>query len=89
MSLLETYSITHDKTGEFVIDFTTKQNTSVSYSTERDGTNIIHVSPDAKGNTNYSKNFGKVKSLSFAFDQQDPLLKNGEREPSGGINNGG
>lgn len=88
MSLLETYCITHNSKGEFVVDFTTNQNVNVSYSMERDGTQIINVAPDAKGGTSFSKNFGNLTAFNFAFDQQDPMEKGG-REPSGGINNGG
>lgn len=84
MSLLETYCIKNNTKGEFVIDFTTKQNVSVNYSVDREGVNLINVAPDAKGSTDFSKNFGNVTTFKFAFDQQD-LTARKDRKPDGTI----
>ena len=89
MSLVQNYSITCDKSGNYIINFNTSENASVTYTTERDGTNTITVNVDKKGETTFSKNFGNVsKEFKFTFVQPDGggTMK---RQPSGGIGNGG
>lgn len=85
MSLLKDYSITSDAKGNYIMDFNTNSNASVSYKQESDGTHVITVTEDPRGTTSFNNNFGNASlNFKFSFNQQGGLNR-GSGKPSGSI----
>lgn len=90
MSVLQDYSIIYDRSENYILNFTTTEKTSATYSTDRDGTNVITLVADAKGTISFSKNYGNTsKNFKFGFEQQGITnTSGGGRIPSGDITGG-
>ncbi len=83
MSLLKDYCITCDEKGNYILEFNTFEAASVVFSTEKDGTNLITLNTDAKGETNFLKNYGNASKIyKYKFDQPDDTSKR-KGEPTG------
>jgi len=84
MSLVQDYCVTRDKKGNYILKFNTSEPASVVYTTEKDGTNVITVSPDKKGKITFTNNYTSINNeFKYTFVQPDGGTM--KREPSGGM----
>jgi len=82
MDLVQTYCVTRGKKGNYTLEFNTSEPASVTYSTERDGTNVITVNTHKKGETAFSNNYtSKDGQFKYVFVQ--PGGGTMKREPGG------
>jgi len=87
MSLVQDYCIICDKEENYILKFNTSEGASVTYTREKDGTNVININTAKKGETSFSENFGnKNKSFKFIFNQ--PEIFERKRTPTGSLTGG-
>ncbi|MFD0962999.1 hypothetical protein [Pseudofulvibacter geojedonensis] len=84
MDLVQGYCVTRNQDGTYFIEFNTTAPASVTYTTEKDGTNVIMVNADPKGKSSFKSN--NYKSLNgefkYVFDQLGDTARR-RRIPSG------
>ncbi|MGB0895722.1 MAG: hypothetical protein ACPGU9_02375 [Flavobacteriaceae bacterium] len=87
MSLLQDYCMTYNADKSYTLDFNTTAPASVTYTTGRDGSNVITINTSKKGNTSFSRTFTSVNDqFKFVFDQPDATARriripNGSMQP--------
>jgi len=84
MSLLQDYSITCDKSSNYILNFTTTKKASASFRTSGT-TNTITIDEDTGGSTSFSKNYGN-KEVDFKFQFSQPGAPARRTEPDGELN---
>jgi len=83
MSLLQDYSITCDKSGNYILNFNTTKKASAVFRLA--GTsNTITIDEDSKGETSFSKNYGN-KEVNFKFNFDQPGTAERRTQPSGNL----
>lgn len=86
MDLVQGYCVTRNQDGTYFIEFNTTAPASVSYTTEKDGTNVIMVNADLKGKSSFkTDNYKSINGhFKYAFDQPDSGARR-KRIPDGDI----
>jgi len=83
MSLLQDYSITCDKSGNYILNFNTTKKASASFRTSGT-TNTITIDEDPGGSTSFSKNYGN-KEVDFKFQFNQPGTTERRTKPDGSL----
>ena len=85
MDLVQGYCVTRNQDGTYFIEFNTTAPASVSYTTEKDGTNVIMVNADPKGKSSFKTNNYKSSGGEFKYVFDQPSSTARRREPGGGM----
>jgi len=86
MSLVQNYSITYDENQNYTLQFNTSELASVTYSIEKDGTNVITVNNADKGEQKFTHKYtSKNGVFKYVFDQPDDAARGRRRIPGGSM----